>query len=40
MLKVDTNKFEFEGDFNKARRLSVRKYVRIQTFPDNFIFLQ
>lgn len=38
MVKVDTDKFEFEGDYSKVRRLSVRECARIQTFPDDFIF--
>lgn len=38
MVKVDTDKFEFEGDVNKVRRLSVRECARVQTFPDDFIF--
>ncbi len=38
MVKVNTDKFEFEGDLNTVRRLSVRECARIQTFPDNFIF--
>ncbi|MCT0016891.1 DNA cytosine methyltransferase [Lactococcus lactis subsp. lactis] len=36
MLKVGTDKWIFQGNFN--RRLSVRECARIQTFPDWFIF--
>jgi DNA (cytosine-5)-methyltransferase 1 len=36
MKKVDKDKWEFQGTFN--RRLSVRECARIQTFPDWFEF--
>ena len=40
MKKVGTNKFKFcENNLDKYRRLSVRECARIQTFPDDFVFL-
>jgi DNA (cytosine-5)-methyltransferase 1 len=39
MKKISSDNFEFQGDSKKNRRLSVRECARIQTFPDNFIFL-
>jgi DNA (cytosine-5)-methyltransferase 1 len=38
MIKTDVDKFEFMGNIEKVRRLSVRECARIQTFPDDFIF--
>ncbi len=38
MKKVTDNRWVFEGDNPKFRRLSVREAARIQTFPDDFIF--
>jgi len=38
MVKEDTDKWVFEGDEERIRRLSVRECARIQTFPDDFIF--
>jgi len=39
MIKVEKDKFIFNGDEQKVRRLSVRECARIQTFPDNFKFI-
>jgi DNA (cytosine-5)-methyltransferase 1 len=38
MIKLGSDKWGFEGDNSKHRRLSVRECARIQTFPDNFKF--
>lgn len=41
MYKVDTDKWEFKKDTNKkVRRMSVRECARIQSFPDEFEFLE
>jgi len=40
MIKVEKDKWDFKpGENAKHRRLSVRECSRIQTFPDDFIFL-
>jgi len=38
MRKVKQDVWEFTGDINKYKRLSVRECARIQTFPDDFVF--
>lgn len=40
MIKIETDKFIFDKkELKKYRRLSVRECARIQTFPDDFIFI-
>lgn len=39
MIKVEKDKFVFNGNEDKVRRLSVRECARIQTFPDSFKFI-
>ena len=38
MCKVETDKWEFETDVPKFRRLSVRECAILQTFPNDFVF--
>lgn len=35
MIKAEENKWVFEGNNPKFRRLSIREVARVQTFPDN-----
>lgn len=40
MKKIETDKFEFDKrNLKKYRRLSVRECARVQTFPDDFVFI-
>jgi DNA (cytosine-5)-methyltransferase 1 len=39
MIKISKDKFVFDTNSKEVRRLSVRECARIQTFPDDFIFI-